>query len=216
MEAAKRDAQEHYAELKAEGVTSSREAMLKRIQQNQPSFVAPPSIPAFQPYFDDTFQKYIDVLKGIGGRVYVVNNYDEIIAQIKEDFRGAKRIVSFEKAFAPIAELLSDYNEDPHHFENADVYIVISPLGVAENGAVWISDKEMPIRVLPFIAQSLVAVIRKSSIVPTMHDAYNIIGNEEYGFATFIAGPSKTADIEQSLVLGAHGPKTMTVFIINE
>ncbi len=74
----------------------------------------------------------------------------------------------------------------------------------------------MPIRVLPFIAQSLVTIIHKSSIVATMHDAYHNIGDKEYDFATFIAGPSKTADIEQSLVLGAHGPKTMTIFIINE
>ncbi len=49
-----------------------------------------------------------------------------------------------------------------------------------------------------------------------MHDAYDIIADQEYDFATFIAGPSKTADIEQSLVLGAHGPKTMMVFVINE
>lgn len=216
MESAKQDAQEHYTELNAEGVTSSRDAMLKRIQQNQPDYIAAPSIPAFQPSFDNTLQKYMDVLKGIGGRVYIVNNYNEIMAQIEEDFRGAKRIVSFEKTFELVAELLSDNNENPHHFEDVDVCIMTSPLAVAENGAVWISDKEMPVRVLPFIAQSLVTIIRKSSIVPTMHDAYNIIGDEEYGFATFIAGPSKTADIEQSLVLGAHGPKTMTVFILNE
>jgi L-lactate utilization protein LutC len=38
----------------------------------------------------------------------------------------------------------------------------------------------------------------------------------DYGFATFIAGPSKTADIEQSLVLGAHGPRSMTVFLLDE
>ena len=37
-----------------------------------------------------------------------------------------------------------------------------------------------------------------------------------YGFATFIAGPSKTADIEQSLVLGAHGPRSLIVFLIDE
>jgi L-lactate dehydrogenase complex protein LldG len=41
------------------------------------------------------------------------------------------------------------------------------------------------------------------------------IGNATYGFGAFIAGPSKTADIEQSLVLGAHGPKTMTVFLLD-
>ena len=48
-----------------------------------------------------------------------------------------------------------------------------------------------------------------------MHEAYDLIGDKDYGFATFIAGPSKTADIEQSLVLGAHGPKTMTVFLLD-
>jgi L-lactate dehydrogenase complex protein LldG len=47
-----------------------------------------------------------------------------------------------------------------------------------------------------------------------MHDAYAQIGENEYGFGAFIGGPSKTADIEQALVMGAHGPITMTVFII--
>ena len=73
-------------------------------------------------------------------------------------------------------------------------------------------------RALPFIAQNLALVIRKKDVVVNMHAAYERIGgmNLEYGFATFIAGPSKTADIEQSLVLGAHGPKSMTVFLVDE
>jgi L-lactate dehydrogenase complex protein LldG len=48
-----------------------------------------------------------------------------------------------------------------------------------------------------------------------MHQAYERIGNQEYGFGTFIAGPSKTADIEQSLVLGAHGARGLTVFLMD-
>jgi L-lactate dehydrogenase complex protein LldG len=47
-----------------------------------------------------------------------------------------------------------------------------------------------------------------------MHEAYSKIGEQQYGFGVFIAGPSKTADIEQSLVLGAHGPRSMTVFLL--
>ena len=47
-----------------------------------------------------------------------------------------------------------------------------------------------------------------------MHEAYQKIGNSEYGFGSFIAGPSKTADIEQSLVLGAHGARGLTVFLM--
>jgi len=68
---------------------------------------------------------------------------------------------------------------------------------------------------LPFICQHLAVLLHKNDIVQTMHEAYATIGNNAYGFGLFIAGPSKTADIEQSLVLGAHGPKTMTVFVIN-
>lgn len=215
MEAAKRKAKEHYEELKAEGIIISRDAMLKAIQQNQPTFIESPSLLSFAPSFDDAFQKYKDVLTGIGGHVYVVNNHDEIIRQLEDDFAGVKRIVSFEESVSVIADI-PDASTDPHLFEDVDVCILSSPLAVAENGAIWISNKEMPVRVLPFIAQSLVAVVHKNSIVPTMQDAYNIIGDKDYDFATFIAGPSKTADIEQSLVLGAHGPKAMIVFIITE
>ena len=213
MEAAKKKSEKQYEELKSEGISSSRNVMLKAIQQNQPSFISLPPVPVFTIFFDDVLQKYIDVLTGIGGHAYVVNSYDEIIRHMEEDFKNEKKIISCENIFSGIAAL-PDVSIDPHEFGDVDVCILSSELAVAENGAIWISDKEMPVRVLPFIAQSLVAVVHRNNIVPTMHDAYNVIADRDYDFATFIAGPSKTADIEQSLVLGAHGPKAMTVFII--
>jgi L-lactate dehydrogenase complex protein LldG len=87
-------------------------------------------------------------------------------------------------------------------------------LAVAENGAVWLTDNGMGQRIIPYICQHLAVVIHAGDIVPTLHEAYEKIGPGEYGFGGFIGGPSKTADIEQALVLGAHGPLTMTVFII--
>jgi L-lactate dehydrogenase complex protein LldG len=47
-----------------------------------------------------------------------------------------------------------------------------------------------------------------------MHQAYEILGSNLPDFGLFIAGPSKTADIEQSLVLGAHGPVSLIVFLL--
>ena len=70
-------------------------------------------------------------------------------------------------------------------------------------------------RVSPFIPQYLAIIVNKKDIVPFMQQAYERIGDLDYGFGTFIAGPSKTADIEQSLVLGAHGARGLTVFLMN-
>jgi L-lactate dehydrogenase complex protein LldG len=88
-------------------------------------------------------------------------------------------------------------------------------IGVAENGAVWIKESQMINRLLPFICQHLVIVLEKEQIVSTMHHAYQQINTFEEGFGVFLAGPSKTADIEQSLVIGAHGARSLTVYLIN-
>jgi L-lactate dehydrogenase complex protein LldG len=70
-------------------------------------------------------------------------------------------------------------------------------------------------RILPFSTEQLIIVIEAKNIVNNMHDAYAAIDIQENGYGVFIAGPSKTADIEQSLVIGAHGPTDLIVFIIH-
>jgi len=88
--------------------------------------------------------------------------------------------------------------------------------GVAENGAIWIEDKDLPHRLLPFITQHLILQMDARKILPTMQEAYRRIDLKETGFGVFISGPSKTADIEQSLVYGAHGAKELTVLLVSD
>ncbi|GHV54896.1 hypothetical protein FACS1894181_18680 [Bacteroidia bacterium] len=85
--------------------------------------------------------------------------------------------------------------------------------GVAENGAIWLEDEDLPHRLLPFITEHLLLRIDASRLVGTMHEAYKRIAACDWGFGVFISGPSKTADIEQSLVYGAHGARELTVII---
>jgi L-lactate dehydrogenase complex protein LldG len=105
--------------------------------------------------------------------------------------------------------------DDPLQLAGVDLAILRARLGVAENGAMWLSEREMVHRVLPFITQHLILLVDPGTIVATMHDAYRQVDIAETGFGLFVAGPSKTADIEQSLVIGAHGPRSLTVCMEN-
>jgi L-lactate dehydrogenase complex protein LldG len=199
---------------------SSRDKILSTVQSNQPGPRDLPPLPSGAANGDpDLTTSFISVLESIGGAAFIVSTYDRIATILREQFPHAGRIVTNCPQLAGFAETTAHY-DDPHTLENVDLAILPAHFGVAENGACWISEDQMIERALPFIAQNLALVIRRQDVVATMHQAYERIVNLEagpsYGFATFIAGPSKTADIEQSLVLGAHGPASLTVFLVDE
>jgi L-lactate dehydrogenase complex protein LldG len=173
----------------------------------------PPSLPhsgATSLSFTESFKT---VLASIGGSVVELADYNQIAIFIKDNYRGGSRIISCIEQLTGI-ERLSAPAGSPHEYHDVHLAILQGEFAVAENGAVWLTDASLPHRVLPFIAEHLLVIIPASAIVHTMHDAYDRIGNSPYEFGIFIAGPSKTADIEQSLVLGAHGPKSMTVVLM--
>lgn len=104
---------------------------------------------------------------------------------------------------------------DPHQLDGIHTAVLRARFGVCENGAVWMDETELgPHRVLPFIAEHLFIVLNAADLVANMHQAYGQIGRIGTGFGLFLAGPSKTADIEQCLVIGAHGARGATVFVL--
>ncbi|HEY5824474.1 MAG TPA: LUD domain-containing protein [Cyclobacteriaceae bacterium] len=192
---------------------SSRDRILSAVKNNQPEKVELPSIQNFEQPEKDNVLKFTNTLVFIGGLAVEVSGYNDVIKYINEHFKDAKRILSTLPELNSIAEVKEQY-EDPHSLDDVQLTILKAQFGVAENGAIWITDDQLPARALPFISEYLAVVLERKNIVATMHDAYDKIGTAEYGFGVFIAGPSKTSDIEQSLVLGAHGPKGMTVFLV--
>lgn len=192
---------------------SSRESILTAVKQNQPPLSDLPDISMFSITEIDIAAKYTDTFTGIGGQVITVTQIEAIKEIIPEHFDISKRIVTTLPALNNIAELISN-DVDPHSYEDVELAIIEARLAVAENGAVWLTEGAMGQRIIPYICQHLAVVVYESSLVSTMHDAYAKTASEDYGFGGFIGGPSKTADIEQALVLGAHGPLSMTVFLI--
>lgn len=192
---------------------NSRERILAAVLQNQPQSTPLPDISIFKGEDRNTVQTYIHTFTGIGGKVYSVDDLVAVKALIFEHFEGTKRIVTTLPELSDVAELCSA-TADPHTFQDVELAVIRAHFAVAENGAVWLTEQVMGQRILPYICQHLAVVVSAERIVPTMHEAYAQIGAGQYGFGAFIGGPSKTADIEQALVMGAHGPITMTVFIL--
>ena len=125
---------------------------------------------------------------------------------------GFSKVISLSSQFAEFATL--SLPEDPHDLESLEVAIVDGQFGVAENGAIWLEDTQLGLRALPFATEHLVIVLDRNSLEDNLHQGYEKIAAAHSGFGLFLAGPSKTADIEQSLVIGAQGAKSLRVVLV--
>ena len=189
----------------------SKEKILNNISRANTKEKPLPELKKNQGQGSNDTGEFVAILEKIGGKAVEVKDWADLVHHVLHNFSASSQIMTTIPELPWFAPQLSD---DPHAFQNVDLAILKGYFGVAENGAVWITDKLMGDRSIPFISQHLALVINTQDIVPTLHEAYERIGDDPYDYGTFIAGPSKTADIEQSLVLGAHGPKSMIVFLM--
>lgn len=189
----------------------SREKILSQVRRNQPGVAMLPDL-NFSSSSDNLAEKFGTVLVNIGGAVLEVSGWDELHASLVTNFTNERIVTTIPELSQRIGTV--DFRQDPHLLENVALAVLPGKFAVAENGAVWITDEMMGDRALPFICENLALVIRKQDILPTLSEAYQQIGMSFYNLGTFIAGPSKTADIEQSLVLGAHGAKSLVVYLM--
>jgi L-lactate dehydrogenase complex protein LldG len=186
---------------------SSRTAILNAIRAISREEKPLPEVPLFE-LSTEVESAFIRSIEGNKGEVMTETDFLAWLEQM--DF---PRRLSFSEKFSNLSNL--NLPEDPHELEDLNLAVLEGQFGVAENGAIWIDDRQLPHRVLPFITEHLVIVLNRSQLLPTLHQAYERIGNTESGFGLFVAGPSKTADIEQSLVIGAHGAKSLRVILMD-
>ena len=193
---------------------SSRELIIERAAKNKPEQSALPDISLFEKNDRGDLITFSTVLRNIGGSIYLIHSLEELASIVNEKHAKGSRFYSPIKEVQKVLNQAPDNSTDGHDLENVELAIIKAHFAVAENGAVWVTDDLMGNRTLPFISQHLAVIINQWDIIPTMHEAYLQASVINYNYGSFIAGPSKTADIEQSLVLGAHGPKSMTVFVM--
>lgn len=196
-------------------VMSSKEQILAAIKKNKPAATGLSDHLSYPTEdLDSLIGQFQQASMLNGGKTIVIKSLEEIPSYLQVHFDKNLQVVSL------INELQGslDINTilDPHDLEAVELAILKGTWAAAENAAIWMPEENLVHRALPFIAQHLAVVIESRHLVRDMHAIYEKINVDEPGYGVFIAGPSKTADIEQSLVIGAHGPRSMTVFLLRE
>lgn len=164
--------------------------------------------------YPDPVQQFATMVELAGGSCTRLDDLSELPSRLRqsEEWQRAKRIFSRVDAVPGNVDL--DAIDDPHALSDLDFVVYPAEFAVAENGAVWLTDRDLRHRVLFFITQFLVLVVDHTQVVQTLHQAYERATVPQPGFGLLLSGPSKTADIEQSLVIGAHGCRELQVFLI--
>lgn len=185
---------------------SSKESIIAAIQGLKLEEKPLPEIPEFE-VAPDLIESYTIALNGNKGTVISKEELEQLIEET-----GFSKIYSS----SPLFERFNNCQVPAHpsEFSDLDLAIIEGQFASAENAAIWLDESNLALRAIPFITAHLVIVIKKENIVGNMHETYERIGLVKSGFGIFIAGPSKTADIEQSLVVGAHGAMSLRVVIL--
>ena len=191
---------------------SSREDILKSIREHTQTRYEMPDLDSHELMtYPDKSEQFGIMLKQVGGEAVVLEEGADINKVIRDLYPDAQRIAS-DLPEIKIATFNPDDVAAAADLNGTDVAVIRGCLGVAENGAVWI-EQNVKYRSLYCISENLVILLDKDKLVNNMAEAYLIVNTGKYGFGTFISGPSKTADIEQALVFGAHGARGVTVIL---
>ena len=190
---------------------SSKESILSNIRKNIHQQFEMPNKDIKGIQYEDTVGQFIGISEIVGGHVVIMKEGDDINEVIRKCYPDAQKIAS-NLPEVTIATVNPDNVDKAQDLNDTDVTVVKADIAVAENGCIWIPQATKE-KAAYFICEYLTIVISRKNIVNNMHEAYSKIQFNDYGFGSFISGPSKTADIEQALVMGAQSARGVTVIL---
>jgi L-lactate dehydrogenase complex protein LldG len=188
----------------------TREEILNSVRKNQPVHRDLPEVPGFHRDAGSLVSLFEKSLKYMAGE-FVDRPPSDFPAYLRNKFPKAKTICSTTPEFVG--------NRKPEDYSNwsdardIDVTIVRSPLGVAETGSVLLSEKELRVNTIGFLAHDIVILLDPKSIVENIHDAYQHPAFRNASYAVLMTGPSGSADIAGTTVHPAQGVMTLTVIM---
>ena len=194
---------------------SSKEDILKKYRANiREKFDMPELSDIAAITYPNPLLQFVNMTRSVGGNAIEVEKGRDVNELIRELYPDAKEIASNLPEIT-IATRNPDDVGRARDLNGTDVGVIRGSFGVAENACVWIP-QTMKEKAVMFISENLVILLDKKQIVNNMHEAYRRLSFTDYGYGTFISGPSKTADIAQVLVMGAQAARSATILLLPE
>ena len=192
----------------------SREQILGAVRRNKPDPVELPDLDINGITYDNVAEQFSRMLDIVGGRAVDLSDRGTIPQAIRSIYPDASTIYTDLKEL-DLSTVTAESMPSPADWDGIDLVIARGEFGVAETAAIWVDGEAVHHPVLYVITEHLVLLLDKASIVHNMHQAYDKLSLPLTRYGIFISGPSKTADVEQSLVMGAHGPRSLTVLLLD-
>jgi L-lactate dehydrogenase complex protein LldG len=191
----------------------SRERILSNIRVNiPPTPVDHPLIPIFHRSEVDLKYAFERRLAYAGGAAHEIVSQPEAAEKLASLHPKAQVICS------AIPEIPGTRRAEsvsyPHELADVDVGVVRAQFGIAETGAVWLTQEDLIVNSLGFLSQHLVVFLDPKEIVADMHEAYARVRLDQTAYGCFMMGPSATGDIEATMVHGAQGARSLNVFFL--
>ena len=192
---------------------TSRDAILAAVRANQPAPTPPiPAIGLFARTSRPLLEQFQETLTSMGGKFVPALGEASLDALVRSLFPDAAVICSATPEVRGTRAL--DITADPAELADVDVGVVRAAFGVAETGSVWLSEAELRVNALGYLAQHLVVLLDPTRIVSNLHQAYRDARFKTARYAVLVTGPSATADIEGVLIHGAQGVRSLTVAMV--
>ncbi len=192
---------------------NSREHILASVRGNLPRVDRPlPDVPLF----DDRprpplLSMFKDSLQRMGGAFLDPPASGDPLMPVREKISDAKIICSVVPEIAGSRDIATA--GEPQDLADVDFAIVRASFAVAETGSVLLSDGDLRVNALAYLAQHLIVLLDPADIVVNLHHAYRRPEFRNSHYAAFHTGPSATADIEGVLIHGAQGVRSLSVLI---
>jgi len=191
---------------------SSRDDILASIRRNLPRVDRP--LPAV-PMFDGSppallVAAFKESLHRMGGVFLDPPASGDPLAPVRAKIADTKVVCSTVPEIASNRDIGSV--SKPQDLADVDFAIVRASFGVAETGSVLLSDADLHVNAVAYLAQHLIVLLDPADIVVNLHHAYRRPEFRDRHYASFHTGPSATADIEGVLIHGAQGVRSLSVF----